>query len=97
SPPGRGAIALVRLSGPDAFAIAARHLRAIPVEPRVAHLCDVLDGDGKLDQALVTLFPSPNMFTGEDVVELSMHGGYVVPSSMVPSPAQGSRPRPIAC
>ena len=92
SPPGRGAIALVRLSGPDAFAIAARHLRAIPVEPRVAHLCDVLDGDGKLDQALVTLFPAPNSFTGEDVVEFSTHGGYVVPTSIVAAlTASGAR------
>ena len=92
SPPGRGAVALVRLSGPDAFAIAARHLRAIPVEPRVAHLCDVLDGVGKLDQALVTLFPAPNSFTGEDVVEFSTHGGYVVPSSIVAAlTASGAR------
>ena len=92
SPPGRGAVALVRLSGPEAFAIAARHLRAIPVEPRVAHLCDVLDGVGKLDQALVTLFPAPNSFTGEDVVEFSTHGGYVVPSSIVAAlTASGAR------
>src|SRR6185437_450613 len=75
---GRGAIALVRLSGPEAFAIAAKHLRELPKEPRVAHLSAVFDGDRKLDEALVTLFPAPNSFTGEDTVELSTHGGYFV-------------------
>ena len=80
---GRGAIALVRLSGPDAFAIAAKHVRSLPTEPRLAQLCEVLNGDEKLDDALVTLFPGPNSFTGDDTVELSTHGGYVVPASIV--------------
>lgn len=80
---GRGAVALVRLSGADAFSIAAKHLRLSPPEPRVTRLCDVFDGEQKLDQALVTLFPSPNSFTGEDTVEFSTHGGYLVPSTIV--------------
>jgi tRNA modification GTPase len=46
-------------------------------------LCDVLDGDQKLDRALVTLFPSPNSFSGDDTVEFSTHGGYLVPSTLV--------------
>ena len=83
SAPGRGAVALVRLSGPDAFSIAAKHLRLLPPEPRITHLCDVFDGKQKLDQALVTLFPSFNSFTGEDTVEFSTHGGYLVPSTVV--------------
>ena len=80
---GRGAIALVRLSGPDAFAIAAKHVHSLPTKPRLAQLCEVLNGDEKLDEALVTLFPGPNSFTGDDMVELSTHGGYVVPGSIV--------------
>jgi tRNA modification GTPase len=80
---GRGAIAVVRLSGPEAFRIAARHLESMPPQPRVAHLSNVRHGDELLDQALVTLFPAPNSFTGEDTVELSTHGGYLVPSSIV--------------
>jgi tRNA modification GTPase len=72
---GRGAIALVRLSGPDAFAIAGKHVRSLPTEPRLAQLCEVLNGDEKLDEALVTL-PEPNSFTEFDTVELSTHGGY---------------------
>jgi tRNA modification GTPase len=83
SAPGRGAIALVRLSGGDAFRIAAKHLKSWPLEPRVSHLCDVFDGDERLDQALITLFPGPNSFTGDDTVELSTHGGYLIPSTIV--------------
>jgi tRNA modification GTPase len=83
SAPGRGAIALVRLSGADAFKIAAKHLESWPLEPRVSHLCDVFDGDEKLDQALITLFPGPNSFTGDDTVEFSTHGGYLIPSTIV--------------
>ena len=83
SAPGRGAVALVRLSGPNAFSIAAKHLRLPPAEPRLSQLCDVFDGEQKLDQALVTLFPSPNSFTGDDTVEFSTHGGHLVPSTIV--------------
>jgi tRNA modification GTPase len=80
---GRGAVALVRLSGRNAFAIAARHLRMWPALPRVSYLCEVFDGEEKLDESLVTLFPAPNSFTGEDTVEFSTHGGYLVPSTIV--------------
>jgi tRNA modification GTPase len=83
TPTGRGALALVRLSGPDAFAIAGKHLRPSPSQPRVTQLCGVYDGNELLDQALVTLFPGPNSFTGDDTVEFSTHGGYLVPSSVV--------------
>ena len=83
TPGGRGALALIRLSGPDALAIAGKHLRPPPSQPRVTQLCSVYEGDEILDQALVTLFPGPNSFTGDDTVELSTHGGYLVPSSVV--------------
>ena len=83
TPLGRGATALVRMSGPDAFAIATRHLGSWPREARTSHLCDVIDGAEKLDTALVTLFPAPNSFTGEDTVEISTHGGYLVAGSVV--------------
>jgi tRNA modification GTPase len=55
----------------------------MPTEPRLAHLCEVFNGEEKLDEALVTLFPAPNSFTGEDTVEISTHGGYLVPGSIV--------------
>lgn len=80
---GRGAIAVVRLSGPKAFGIAARHLESMPPQPRAAHLSNIRHGDEILDQALVTLFPAPNSFTGDDTVEFSTHGGYLVPASII--------------
>jgi tRNA modification GTPase len=83
TPPGRGAVALVRLSGADAFAIASRHLASWPLELRTPHLCDLFAGKEKLDTALVTLFQAPNSFTGEDTVEISTHGGYLVSSTVI--------------
>lgn len=80
--PGRGAIAIVRLSGRDATEIAGRVIRGLDRQtPRVAHLVAVhhpTDGT-LLDEALVTIFHRPHSYTGEDVVELSVHGGAVVP------------------
>ena len=81
--PGRGAIAVVRLSGPDAFRIAERHIAPWPLSPRSAELCEFSDESGRLDQAIVTTFVAPMSFTGDDVVEISTHGGNVVPASIV--------------
>lgn len=81
--PGRGAIATVRVSGPQAFEIARKHVEPWPPDSRVASLCDIHDNGHALDQGLVTLFPSPGSFTGENVVELSTHGGHTVPLSVV--------------
>jgi tRNA modification GTPase len=83
TPGGRGALALIRLSGPDAFAIAAKHLQPAPSQMRAVQLCSVYNGDEVLDQAIVTFFPSPNSFTGDDTVEFSTHGGYLVPTSVI--------------
>ena len=92
SPPGRGAIAVVRLSGPNAFAIARKHVSEWPHQPRVAQLVNFSDGDRRLDEALITAFPAPHSYTGEDTVEISTHGGYVVPSSVVAAlTASGAR------
>jgi tRNA modification GTPase len=81
TPPGRGGIGIVRLSGPRAAEIAAQlvTLRA-PLEHGRARLADVLDGesDARIDEALVTLFAAPNSYTAEDVVEIAAHGSPVV-------------------
>lgn len=91
--PGRGAIAVIRLSGPDAFRIAGAHVRPWPQRARVATRCEVFDDGELLDDALITIFPSPNSFTGEDVVELSTHGGLAVPSSVIEALVKsGSKP-----
>jgi tRNA modification GTPase len=76
--PGQGAIAIVRLSGPAAGAIAGA-LTGLKPRPRRAELCTFRDADGqRIDQGLVLFFPAPNSYTGEDVVELHGHGGRVV-------------------
>ena len=81
--PGRGAIAVIRLSGPEALTIAATHVIPWETEPRMARLVTVHADGEPLDQALVTVFPGPDSFTGDDVVEISTHGGLLVPASIV--------------
>lgn len=83
SPAGRGAIALIRLSGPDAFEIGRKHVQIWPEQARSVQLADFFDGERRLDQVLITTFPAPHSYTGEDVVEISTHGGLVVPASIV--------------
>lgn len=83
TPHGRGAIAVVRLSGGSAFEIAARHINPWPINAREARLCTVYDGNQLLDQAVVTIYVAPQSFTGENVVEISTHGGHVVPASVM--------------
>lgn len=75
---GRGAVGILRLSGPLAFGIAEGMAGRLP-PPRYAGLRHLRDGKGVvLDQALVICFPGPASFTGEDVVELQGHGGPVL-------------------
>ena len=76
TPPGRGALGVVRLSGPAAFAIVARLISpaALPA-PRRAGLRRLVDVDGEpIDQAVVLCFPGGQSFTGEESVELHGHG-----------------------
>lgn len=75
---GRGAVGIVRLSGPQAFAIASQLAGSLP-PPRQAALRALRDAQGEvLDQGLVLCFSGPRSFTGEDVVELQGHGGPVL-------------------
>ncbi|MBA3033718.1 MAG: tRNA uridine-5-carboxymethylaminomethyl(34) synthesis GTPase MnmE [Gammaproteobacteria bacterium] len=81
TPPGRGGIGVVRVSGrnllPMAGALTGKPLEAFL--PRRATSADFLDADGALlDQGLLLHFPAPHSFTGEDVLELQGHGGPVV-------------------
>jgi len=84
TPPGKGAIGIVRLSGPDAARIAAALTARAAFEPRHATLAPVRTSDGEsIDHAIVTHFPAPNSYTGEDVVEISAHGSPVVLRAIV--------------
>ena len=81
TPPGRGGIGVVRLSGPDAMTIAAPLLRLTsPLAARVARFAEVLDVETgqRLDEAVVTWFESPQSYTGEHVVEIAAHGAPVI-------------------
>lgn len=93
TPPGRGGIGVVRLSGPAAAAIAVTLTRRSGFEPRHATLATVSRADDHaIDQAVVTFFPGPNSYTGDDVVELSAHGSPVVLEAIVgASVAAGAR------
>jgi tRNA modification GTPase len=82
--PGRGAIALIRMSGNAANEIASRVVRPWPIPPRVATLCEVYSRRGeRLDQAIITRYERPRSFTGEHIVEVACHGGRVVPMSVM--------------
>ncbi len=83
TPPGRGGIGIVRLSGPEAASIAAQLVRVRqPLEHARARLADVLEGAHdsaeRIDEALVTFFAAPNSYTAEDLVEIAAHGSPVV-------------------
>ncbi len=85
TPRGRGALAVIRLSGSEAIAI-ARQLGSLgEVEPRHARLTNIRrPGENEiLDQVLLTCFPAPNSLTGEDVVEISCHGSPAVIRSII--------------
>ncbi|TCO84086.1 tRNA modification GTPase [Chthoniobacter flavus] len=83
TPFGEGAIALLRLSGPRAAGIAGAIFRGkkpvTELVPRVQHYGAVYDAKKrKLDDVLLTVFRGPHSYTGEDVVEISCHGGVLV-------------------
>ena len=81
TPPGRGGVAVVRVSGPDAFAVATR-LAGRPVDASLAgrFFHAVFKAKGlPLDDGLVLVFAAPRSYTGEDVVEIQCHGGSIAP------------------
>jgi tRNA modification GTPase len=83
TPPGRGGIGIVRLSGPQSTSIAAQLLRLRqPLEHARARLAEVLDEDNsneaRIDEAMVTWFAAPISYTGDELVEIAAHGSPVV-------------------
>lgn len=83
TPPGRGGVGIIRLSGPRAPAIATAMAGRLP-PPRQAALRSLRDADGRvLDEAVLLYFPGPGSFTGEDVVELQAHGSPIVLESLL--------------
>ena len=78
TPPGRGGVAVIRVSGGGVRGIAAGMLGKVP-PARTATLASLKDSSGELlDRGLALFFPAPGSFTGEDVLELHVHGSPVV-------------------
>ncbi len=78
TPPGRGGIGIIRLSGPNTQTIATGLFGRLP-KPRYAEYVKFLAADGtSVDEGLAIYFPTPNSFTGEDVLELQGHGGPLI-------------------
>lgn len=98
TPPGLGGVAVIRISGPDTYAIAdaLTALRRKPSERDAGTFvhAELKDGAGEtLDDALMLFFRAPRSYTGEDVVELHVHGGAVVPRRVLERLwALGARP-----
>jgi tRNA modification GTPase len=79
TPPGRGGIGVVRVSGARAPMIASALTAGRAFAPRHATLAGILAADGSpIDNAIVTSFPAPHSYTGENVVEISAHGSPVL-------------------
>ena len=79
TPHGIGGIAVVRLSGPDAFAIASRHLKSPgATHPQLFHI-----GEKVLDQVIATAYHAPHSYTGDDTVEISCHGSLYVQQTLL--------------
>ena len=82
TPPGKGGVGIVRISGPKSQEIARAMLAVKTLTPRYAHYGNFLEttatGTATIDQGIALFFPGPNSFTGEDVLELQGHGGPII-------------------
>lgn len=96
TPPGRSAIAVIRLSGSGAFTIAEQvvHQSLDTLPDRTATLLPLFSAAGaEVDRGLVTVFRAPHSYTGHDLVEFSCHGGLLAPAQLLAAlHAAGARP-----
>src|SRR5262245_16925487 len=85
TPPGRSALAVIRLSGRAAFDVARQVIDGFEITPpRQARLATFRGVEGQaIDRGLYTVFPGPRSYTGEDLVELSCHGVLAVPTQVI--------------
>ncbi|HET8762510.1 MAG TPA: tRNA uridine-5-carboxymethylaminomethyl(34) synthesis GTPase MnmE [Gemmatimonadales bacterium] len=94
TPPGRSALAVVRLAGQGAFDIATRVVKGFRPEPRLAQLATFVDAAGHpIDRGIYIVFPAPHSFSGDDTVEFTCHGGLSAPAQLLAAlQAAGARP-----
>ena len=93
TPLARGALAMVRISGPLTHAVAGTLLTPVPSVVRRATRCTATDANGTvLDDVIATLYAAPHSFTGEDLLEITTHGGVLTPTLvMAAAVAAGAR------
>ena len=98
TPPGEGAIALVRVSGANAIEVADKifHGKELPseFEPRVQHLGEIFGPEDQLvDQVVLSIHHAPASYTGEDLIEISCHGGTLISAKVLEACLRaGARP-----
>jgi tRNA modification GTPase len=79
TPPGRAAIAIVRVSGPQTLLIAQRIIPSTRLQPRYAHYVTIVDEAGSaIDRGVAIFAQQPHSYTGEDMLELQVHGSPIV-------------------
>lgn len=95
TPPGAGALAIIRLSGPAAFAAASAFLSPVPRSPghAAARLLAIKDGAALVDRAVVVFYRGPASYTGDNTVEISCHGSpYIIRTILNLAIRHGARP-----
>ncbi|MCK0159347.1 tRNA uridine-5-carboxymethylaminomethyl(34) synthesis GTPase MnmE [Allomuricauda sp. F6463D] len=89
TPSGTGAIAVIRVSGPDAITLVDTLFKSIKgkklqqQKSHTIHLGNIVDGDKILDEALVSIFKGPHSYTGENVIEISCHGSPFIQQQII--------------
>jgi tRNA modification GTPase len=89
TPPGAGAIAVIRVSGPEAIAIGASvfksiHQKDLKKQPtHTVHLGHIVDSERVIDEVLATVFKNPKSYTGEDTIEFSCHGSSYIQQEII--------------
>ena len=89
TPSGAGAIAVIRLSGPEAISIATALFSSVSGKKlsdqnsHTVHLGHIKDGEKVIDEVLATIFKNPNSYTGENVVEISCHGSNYIQQEII--------------
>ena len=84
SPRGKGGVALIRISGEEAVAVASRcfsprsGVKVADITSRTAVFGDITDGESIIDDGMLTIFRAPASYTGEDIAEITCHGGVLV-------------------
>ena len=89
SPPGIGAISLIRISGPESISIVdnifdgIEKIKLADLEENKVQLGYIMDNKRTIDKVLVTVFRNPKSYTGEDLVEISCHGSIFIQESII--------------